>query len=95
MPEIRNLSWASDARLHCAESGHWWPPAPFTLRQWNRQKVGERVQKCARDGCERERVTRISVRTGEQIGRTLYRGRLASIGQVYRSQLRRELAQRQ
>lgn len=64
------VSWS------CKESGHWWGDEPFILRQWKRQKVGERFQTCQR-GCGRTRTSRISVRTGDLIGSHVYGGKIA------------------
>jgi hypothetical protein len=89
------LSSVPDSRINCGESGHWWSDHPYIVVSWQRQQVGERVQKCMRVGCPRERVMRISLRTGEQIGGTVYRGKIARIGQTYRSDLRLEQFRRQ
>jgi hypothetical protein len=81
--------------LGCAESGHWWPEANYIVTTRNRRTFGERVQRCARSGCERERVMRIDIRDGEQIGKPVYRGRLALSGRPRRAALRLEQIRRQ
>jgi hypothetical protein len=83
------------SELGCAESGHWWPEAPYILTTRNRKRFGERVQKCARPGCGRERIMRIDIRDGEQIGKPTYRGRLALPGRPRRAALRLEQMRRQ
>jgi hypothetical protein len=84
-----------DVRLLCAESGHWWSDTPFIVTTRQRVTFGERVQLCMRQGCERQRITKISVRTGEQIGAIRYRGKIARIGRTYRADLRKEILVRQ
>lgn len=86
---------APDSRIKCAESGHWWSDTPFILTTRNRATFGERTQNCIRHGCLRERITKISVQTGEQIGGITYRGRLVRMGKTYKSELRSELIKRQ
>lgn len=90
-----DITDATDSRLKCAESGHWWSDAPYIVTTRNRTTFGERVQKCVRGGCPRERIIKIDIRTGERIGGIRYRGKIARIGLVYRADLRMELMRRQ